>query len=64
MEFSLLITPIGGGNAQVLFRLDEAANRYYVFDMLMGWQATAIRRITFDEMDHLNEAKLDVVNYP
>jgi RNA polymerase sigma factor (sigma-70 family) len=64
LEFSLLLTPIGGGNAQVLFRLDEAANRYYVFDMLMGWQAIAIRKITYDEMDHLNEAKLDVVNYP
>jgi RNA polymerase sigma-70 factor (ECF subfamily) len=64
LEFSLLITPIGGGNAQVLFRLDEAANRYYVFDMLMGWQAVAIRRITYDEVGNLNEAKLDVVNYP
>lgn len=64
LEFSLLITPIGGGNAQVFFRLDETAKRYYVFDMLMGWQAIAIRRITYDEVDHLNEAKLDVVNYP
>lgn len=64
LELSLLITPIGGGNAQLLFRLDEAAKRYYVFDMLMGWQAIAIRRITYDEVDHLSEAKLDVVNYP
>jgi RNA polymerase sigma-70 factor (ECF subfamily) len=64
LEFSALITPIGGGNAQLFFRLDEAAKRYYVFDMLMGWQAIAIRRITYDEVDHLNEAKLDVVNYP
>ncbi len=64
LELSLLITPIGGGNAQLLFRLDEAAKRYYVFDMLMGWQAIAIRRITYDEVDNLSEAKLDVVNYP
>ena len=64
LEFSLMITPLGGGNAQLFFRLDEAARRFYVFDMLMGWQAVAIRRISFDEVGHLNEAKLDVVNYP
>ena len=64
LELSLLVTPIGGGNAQLFFRMDEAAKRYYVFDMLMGWQAIAIRRVTYDEMDHLSEAKLDVVNYP
>lgn len=64
LELSLLITPLGGGNAQVLFRIDEVANRFYVLDMLMGWQAIAIRKITHDEEGHLNEAKLDVVNYP
>ncbi len=64
LEFSLLVTPISGGNAQLFFRMDEAAKRYYVFDMLMGWQAIAIRRVTYDEVDHLSEAKLDVVNYP
>lgn len=64
LELSLLITPLGGGNAQVLFRMDEVAKRFYVLDMLMGWQAIAIRKITHDEMGNLNEAKLDVVNYP
>jgi hypothetical protein len=64
LELSLLITPLGGGNAQVIFRIDEVANRYYVLDMLMGWQAIAIRKITHDEIGHLSEAKLDVVNYP
>ncbi len=64
LEFSLLMTPIGGGNAQFLFRIDEVANRFYVFDMLMGWQAIAIRKVTHDEVGNLNEAKLDVVNYP
>ncbi len=64
LELSLLITPLGGGNAQVLFRIDEVAQRYYVLDMLMGWQAIAIRKITHDEVGNLSEAKLDVVNYP
>jgi RNA polymerase sigma-70 factor (ECF subfamily) len=65
LELSLLITPLGGGNAQVLFRMDEVTNRFYVLDMLMGWQAIAIRRITHDdEVCHLNAVKLDVVNYP
>lgn len=65
LELSLLITPLGGGNAQVLFRMDEVADRFYVMDMLMGWQAIAIRRITHDdEVGHLRAVKLDVVNYP
>jgi hypothetical protein len=64
LEHSWIITPVGGGNAQLFFRMDEAAKRFYIFDMLMGWQAIAIRRITYDEMDHLSEAKLDGVNYP
>jgi len=64
LELSLLITPLGGGNAQVFFRMDDVAQRFYVLDMLMGWQAIAIRKITHDEVGNLNEAKLDVVNYP
>jgi len=64
LELSLLVTPLGGGNAQVFFRMDDIARRFYVLDMLMGWQAIAIRKITHDEVGNLNEAKLDVVNYP
>lgn len=64
LELSLLMTPLGGGNAQVFFRVDEGAKRYYVLDMLMGWQAIAIRKITYDMNGNLHEAKLDVVNYP
>lgn len=64
LELSMLITPLGGGNAQVLFRIDEVANRFYVLDMYMGWQAIGIRRIAHDMDGHLSDAKLDVVNYP
>ena len=64
LELSLLITPLGGGNAQVLFRIDEATQQFYLLDMLMGWQAIAIRKVTHDNLGNLNDAKLDVVNYP
>ena len=62
IELSVLITPLAGGNAQIFFRDDRAANHAYVFDMMMGWQAIAIRRLASDGKGH--NAKLSVVNYP
>ncbi|MEM7532621.1 MAG: sigma-70 family RNA polymerase sigma factor [Chloroflexota bacterium] len=64
IEFSAIMTPLAGGNAQMLFRVDEAANRFYAFDLLMGWQAAVIRRIEPDAEGNLNPIKLSVVHYP
>ena len=59
-EFSVLVTPISGGNAQLQFRLSEDGEGYYLFDMLLGLQALAlsVRREggAFE--------KLSVVNFP
>lgn len=64
VEFSLLITPLAGGNAQILFRVDEHGKGFYVFDMLMGWQAVAVSRVTFDDQGKSTLVKLSVVDYP
>ncbi len=39
-EFSVLMTPLAGGNAQVQFRL--CGDGYYMLDFLLGWQAVAV----------------------
>jgi len=64
IELSLLITPLTGGNAQVLFRVDDNADGFYLFDMLMGWQAVAISRVSRDANGVASLVKLSVVNYP
>ncbi|MDP7597387.1 MAG: sigma-70 family RNA polymerase sigma factor [Pseudomonadales bacterium] len=64
MELSMLITPLTGGNAQVVFRVDENANGFYLFDMLMGWQAVAISKVSQDANGLAHVVKLSVVNYP
>jgi RNA polymerase sigma-70 factor (ECF subfamily) len=64
VELSLLMTPLSGGNAQLLFRVDESAKRFYMLDMLMGWQAIAISRVESDQADNPHLVKLSVVNYP
>ena len=64
VELSLLITPLGGGNAQVFFRMDGANQRFYCFDMMMGWQAVAVRRVTLDAAGNSENIRLSVVDYP
>jgi len=64
LEFSLLVTPLAGGNVQTLFRVNEAANGWYQVDMLIGWQAVAVSRLTFDGQGNSELTKLSVVNYP
>ena len=64
VELSLLVTPLGGGNAQVCFRMDEGGNRFYMLDMLLGWQAIAITRVEIDAVGNHHLVKLSVVNYP
>jgi RNA polymerase sigma-70 factor (ECF subfamily) len=62
-ELSLLITPLSGGNAQVQFRLSEDGQRYYMLDLLLGWQAVAISKVDRSPgSDGLQ--KLSVVNFP
>ncbi|NKB69430.1 MAG: sigma-70 family RNA polymerase sigma factor [Candidatus Latescibacteria bacterium] len=59
-ELSLLITPFPGScNAQVAFRLQVADKSFYLFDMLLGWQAIAISRVIEGRL-----TKISVVNFP
>ena len=59
-ELSVLLTPMPGScNAQVVFRLNEAEGSFYLFDMLLGWQAIAVSRVVRGRL-----TKISVVNYP
>jgi RNA polymerase sigma-70 factor (ECF subfamily) len=64
VELSLLVTPLGGGNAQICFRVETSGNRFYMLDMLMGWQAIAISRVEVDEAGNPSLVRLSVVDYP
>ncbi|MEM7130761.1 MAG: sigma-70 family RNA polymerase sigma factor [Chloroflexota bacterium] len=64
IELSLLITPLGGGNAQIFFRDNREMQNTYVFDMYIGWQAIGIRRLMSDGQGKTQNIKLSVVNYP
>lgn len=64
VEFSLLVTPLAGGNAQILFRVDGQGRGFYLCDLLMGWQAVAVSRVDLDDQGQGNLVKLSVVNYP
>ncbi|MCB0089633.1 MAG: RNA polymerase sigma factor [Caldilineaceae bacterium] len=64
LELSLLVTPLAGGNAQILLRCNEQANGWYLVDLLIGWQAIAISRLTFDAQGQSSQVKLSVVDYP
>lgn len=58
-EFSVLVTPISGGNAQVQFHLSEDGRHYYLFDMLMGLKAVAISKT-----DDQKLRPFSMVNFP
>jgi RNA polymerase sigma-70 factor (ECF subfamily) len=60
-ELSVMVTPLAGGNAQVFFRISADGKRWYLFDMLLGWQAAAISLA--DTRDGISVQKLSVVNY-
>ena len=64
VELSLLVTPLAGGNAELFFRVNDSAGCFYAFDLLIGWQAAVVRRVTRDGMGNPNATKLSVVNYP
>ncbi|MCB0334855.1 MAG: sigma-70 family RNA polymerase sigma factor [Bdellovibrionales bacterium] len=64
LEFSLLVTALAGGNIQVLFRFNEQMNSWYQVDMMIGWQAIAVSRLTFNGQGNAEVVKLSVVNYP
>jgi RNA polymerase sigma-70 factor (ECF subfamily) len=61
-ELSVLVTPLSGGNVQICFRMGENAERWYMFDMLLGWQAIAVSEFQYHREPRL--IKLSVVNYP
>lgn len=63
LELSLLVTPLAGGNVQVLFRVNEQ-HGWYLVDMLLGWQTVAVSRLTFEPEGNAEMVKLSVVNYP
>ena len=63
IELSMLITPLKGGNAQIYFRMDNQAESWYVFDLMLGWQVAAIHKIDrVDGMPH--QTRLSAVNFP
>ncbi|MEZ4733691.1 MAG: sigma-70 family RNA polymerase sigma factor [Caldilineaceae bacterium] len=64
VEFSLLVTPLAGGNAQILFRVAGPGQGFYLVDLLLGWQTIAVSRVTFDEQGQSTSVKLSVVDYP
>lgn len=64
VEFSLLVTPLAGGNAQILFRVAGPGQGFYLVDLLLGWQTIAVSRVTFDEQGQSTLVKLSVVDYP
>lgn len=63
LELSLLVTPLAGGNAQVVFRAHEQKG-WYLVDLLLGWQTISVSRLTFDEQGNASQIKLSVVDYP
>jgi hypothetical protein len=42
VELSARITPQAGGNAAIMFRIDEDGGGWYTFDLMLGWQVAAI----------------------
>ena len=58
-EFSALITPISGGNAQIFFRVSPDRKSWYLLDMMLGWKVLAIARVDPSRLIHLSS-----VNFP
>ncbi len=63
-ELSALVTPLKGGNAQLLFRMGESAKAFYMLDMMLGWQAIAVTKVEWESAGKPALALLSVVNYP
>ncbi len=61
-EISVLVTLLRGGNVQIVFRTSPDGLQYYLFDMLVGWQAVAISRGDLRPGGRLR--KLSVINFP
>ena len=62
-ELALLITPLAGGNAQVLVRMSEDLKCWYLIDLMLGWQAIQVCRVDLRSGGSGLE-RLSVVNCP
>jgi len=63
VELSARITPQAGGNAAIMFRIDEDGGGWYTFDLMLGWQVAAIYKLTRNDEGRLDLVKLSTVNY-
>jgi RNA polymerase sigma-70 factor, ECF subfamily len=63
-EVSMLITVLAGGNGQVFFRMDTGRRKWYVLDMMMGWQTVDIHMLEVPSCESPHLTRLSVVNYP
>jgi hypothetical protein len=63
VELSARITPQAGGNAAIMFRIDEDGGGWYTFDLMLGWQVAAIYKLTRNDQGAMDLVKLSTVNY-
>ena len=63
-EVSMLVTALGGGNIIAHVRLTEAPYCCYDIDMMMGWQAIAVKKIETTPDGQPGLTRLSVVDYP
>jgi RNA polymerase sigma-70 factor (ECF subfamily) len=64
VEFSALVTPLAGGNAQFLIRADDEGAGWYTFDLMLGWQVAALHKMTRMDKYAVDLTRLSAVNYP
>lgn len=62
-EFSVLITPLTGGNAQLQVRVSEDERGAYLVDLMLGWQAVQVATVDLRPEGH-GLQRLSVVNAP
>ena len=63
VEVSARVTPQAGGNAAIMFRIDEGGDGWYTFDLMLGWQVAAIYKLVRNDEGRMQLTKLSTVNY-
>ena len=63
-ELSMLVTALAGGNIIAQVRLTEEPVCCYDIDMMMGWQAIAVKKIEVKPDGQPALTRLSVVDYP
>ncbi|MAF10001.1 hypothetical protein CMK11_06070 [Candidatus Poribacteria bacterium] len=63
VELSARVTPLAGGNAAIMFRIDEDGDGWYTFDLMLGWQVAAIYKLERNDEGSMELTKLSTVNY-